>query len=206
MRQGILFVVSAASGTGKTSLLKALLEKVEFDLKLSISYTTRPMRPGEINGVHYHFVSHETFKEMIAGNEFLEYAEVFQHYYGTSKNAVLQQLQEGHDVILEIDWQGAAQICEYFSEAVSIFILPPSIEILKERLLKRGQDSMEVVQQRLEKSRLEISHYADFHYLVINEKFDKALEDLTSIIQAARLEQKRNKIFWQHWAEGVLNP
>ncbi len=188
--QGTLFVISAPSGAGKTSLVKALVESTA-DLDVSISHTTRPQRPGEVNGVNYHFVSKETFGDMLNQNAFLENAEVFGNLYGTSKESVQNQLNAGTDVILEIDWQGAQQIRRQMPEAVSVFILPPSKEILKERLEGRGQDSEEVIQGRMDQAAEQISHHVEFDYLVINDVFNTALEELRSLIFSQRLRCSR---------------
>lgn len=184
---GSLFTIAAASGSGKTSLVKALTDSMS-RVQVSISHTTRPPREGEIEGVHYFFVSKEKFLDMIEANEFLEHAEVFGHYYGTCKSWVERTLEEGIDVILEIDWQGSAQIREQFPHSTSIFILPPSIHILKERLLNRQQDSLEIIEKRLAAANKEIAHCKEFDYLVVNADFDDALSDLKSIIKAKRLE------------------
>lgn len=185
--RGSLFTIAAASGSGKTSLVKALTDAMP-EVRVSISHTTRPARKGEQNGVHYFFVSKQQFLNMIATNDFLEHAEVFNHYYGTSKTWVEKTLLEGTDVILEIDWQGAAQIREQFPHSTSIFILPPSIQVLRDRLLSRQQDSIDIVEQRLAVANKEISHCKTFDYLVINADFNQALDALKAIITAKRLE------------------
>lgn len=184
---GCLITIAAASGSGKTSLVTALTASIP-NLQVSISHTTRPMRQGETQGNHYFFVSKQQFLNMIGSNEFLEHAEVFGHYYGTSKSWVEQKLREGVDVILEIDWQGAAQIRKLFPQSMSIFILPPSITVLKERLLRRKQDPIEIIERRLAVANKEISHCTEFDYLIINDDFDHALSDLKAIITAKRLE------------------
>lgn len=185
--RGCLFTIVAASGSGKTSLVKALTDSLS-DIQVSISHTTRIKREGEEDGVHYFFTSKQQFLNMIATNQFLEHAEVFGHYYGTSKTWVETALMNGTDVILEIDWQGAAQISKEFPNSTSIFILPPSIQSLRERLLKRKQDSLEVIERRLAVANKEISHCSEQDYLVINDDFDHALADLKTIIVAKRLE------------------
>jgi len=185
MTKGTLFILSAPSGAGKTSLLKALREQDE-QLQVCISHTTRAMRPGEENGVHYHFVDHQRFLHMVEAGEFLEHAEVFGNFYGTAEAAVREQLEQG-DLVLEIDWQGARQVRKRFPEAVSIFILPPSPEDLRERLDARGQDSEEIIQGRMHDAVSEMSHYAEFDYLVINDIFDAALEELDCIVCSQRL-------------------
>ncbi len=191
MSDGILFIVSAPSGAGKTSLLRALLPQEE-NLVLSVSHTTRPPRPGEVDGVHYHFVSEETFLRMAAEGAFLEQAEVFGNHYGTSEAAVREQLAAGHDVVLEIDWQGARQVRRVFPDAVSIFIAPPSIEALRERLSGRGQDDPEVIERRMADARSELSHYPEYDYLVINDDFETALQELRCIVRAERLREPRS--------------
>lgn len=185
MSKGVLYVVSAPSGAGKTSLLKALREQDD-DLQISVSHTTRPMRPGEEDGVHYHFIDHESFLHRVETGEFLEHAEVFGNFYGTSETAVRTQLDQG-DLVLEIDWQGARQVRKRFPEAVSIFILPPDPESLRERLEGRRQDSDEVIQGRMQQAVSEMSHYHEFDYLVINDIFDAALAELDCIVRSQRL-------------------
>ncbi|MCG8427218.1 MAG: guanylate kinase [Chromatiales bacterium] len=186
MSQGMLYIISAPSGAGKTSLLKALIETEE-QIKVSISHTTRAMRPGEVDGVDYHFVDQETFTGMISEGAFLEHAQVFDNYYGTAEAGIRQQLEEGVDVILEIDWQGARQVRQRFPEAISVFILPPTQEALLQRLGSRGQDSDEVIARRMRDARSEMSHYPEYDYLVINDLFDQALEELRAIITSQRL-------------------
>ncbi len=181
-----LYVVAAPSGGGKTSLINALLEKDD-RVSLSISYTTRTARPGEKDGVHYHFVDNPTFISLIGKNAFLEHAEVFGHRYGTRCDAVEKKLQAGYDVLLDIDWQGARQIRESFPSCCTIFILPPSLEALRNRLARRGQDSEEVIDQRMREARAEISHSSEFDYLIINDDFDEALSDLQSIVRHRKL-------------------
>ncbi|MCF6288372.1 MAG: guanylate kinase [Proteobacteria bacterium] len=184
---GTLFIVSAPSGTGKTSLVNALVRDTNH-LKLSISSTTRPIRPREIDGYHYHFIATEKFQQKITAGDFLEYAEVFGNNYGTSQEAVDKMLREGHDVVLEIDWQGAQLIKKRRADAISIFILPPTIEALRERLETRGQDSKQVIEMRMKKSIYEISHYHEADYLIINDDFEDALKGLKTIVRAHRLE------------------
>jgi guanylate kinase len=174
---GTLYIVSAPSGAGKTSLLKVLLEDMK-DIAVSVSHTTRAMRPGEENGVHYHFVDVESFQQMTAAGDFLEHAQVFDNFYGTSQAAVTAQLASGQDVILEIDWQGAQQVRKHFADAVSIFILPPSKAALRERLTDRGQDDEAIIDRRMRDAEAEMSHYAEFDYLVVNDDFDTAVADL----------------------------
>jgi guanylate kinase len=187
---GILFVVSAPSGAGKTSLVRALLA-AEPGVRLSVSYTTRQPRPGEVNGRDYHFVSPGTFERMLEGGEFLESATVHGHRYGTSQKWITEELAQDHDVLLEIDWQGAQQVRRLMRGVVSVFILPPSFEALRARLVGRGQDSEAVIAQRLAAAREEMSHGAEFEYAIINDDFDRAARDLTSIIRAERLKFPR---------------
>ena len=186
MHNGTLYILSAPSGAGKTSLLKALREQ-DGELHVSVSHTTRPMRPGEEDGVHYHFVDQARFLDKVAQGDFLEHAEVFGNYYGTDEASVRSQLEAGEDTVLEIDWQGAQQVRKRFPEAVSIFILPPSPEALHERLSNRGQDSEEVIQGRMREAVSEMSHYAEFDYLVFNDVFDTALGELAAIVSCQRL-------------------
>ncbi|MCG7868673.1 MAG: guanylate kinase [gamma proteobacterium symbiont of Stewartia floridana] len=186
MATGTLYILSAPSGAGKTSLLKALRQQ-DGALQVSISHTTRPMRPGEEDGKDYHFISQELFQEMIGAAAFLEHAEVFGNFYGTSESEVRAKLDAGQDTVLEIDWQGAQQVRKRFPDAVSIFILPPSPEALYERLSARGQDSEAVIQGRMQQAVSEMSHYAEFDYLVINDDFDTALAELAAIVSARRL-------------------
>lgn len=183
---GTLYIISAPSGTGKTSLVREVLATVP-GLSLSVSHTTRTMRPGERNGVHYHFVTVSEFEAMIAAGSFLEHAQVFDNYYGTSKDAVLGQLRAGQDVILEIDWQGAQQMRRLIPDSVSIFILPPSRAVLEQRLRSRGQDSDQVIARRLREVRTEISHCGEYDYLVVNEDFAQAVVDLQAIVRARTL-------------------
>ena len=183
---GLLFVVSAASGTGKTSLVKALLERVN-NLHVSVSHTTRGQRPGELDGVHYHFTQKETFLELVKQDGFVEYAEVFGNYYGTAQTTVKEQLSKGHDVLLEIDWQGAEQVRKLFPESKQIFILPPSQFDLRQRLSNRGTDSVEVIEHRLGCAVEDMQQYSNFDYVIINDDFNKALHDLEAVIIANRL-------------------
>ena len=189
---GTLYTVSAPSGAGKTTLVEALLNNMP-DIKASISHTTRPMRRGEKEGVNYHFVSEEMFLSLINKDAFLEYAQVFNHFYGTSKEWVEKTLSEGIDVILEIGWQGAEQIRDLIPESKSIFILPPSLEALEERLIKRGQDDPTVIKGRLAAAKEEISHYMMADYLLINDGFDETLVEFNSIILHERLKLQSQK-------------
>ena len=194
MAQGTLYIVSAPSGAGKSSLIQALLKTQPlYDTQVSVSHTTRQPRPGEVHGEHYFFVNHDEFKEMISRDAFLEHAEVFGNYYGTSQATVKQQLAQGHDVLLEIDWQGAEQVRKLFPESKQIFILPPSKIELDRRLRGRGQDSEEVIAKRMAQAVAEMSHYAEYDYLIVNDDFDTALTDLKTIIRAERLRMSRQK-------------
>ena len=186
---GTLYIIAAPSGAGKTSLIKALRERRP-DLALSISHTTRPMRAGEEDGLHYHFVEQAAFVEMIGQGAFLEHAEVFGNFYGTSEAAVREQLQQGLDLILEIDWQGAEQVRKSFPDAVGIFILPPNTETLRQRLSDRGQDDEAVIQGRMDQAVNEMSHYGEFDYLVINDDFAEALSELEAIVVGQRFRMK----------------
>ena len=190
MQSGDLFIISAPSGTGKTRLVNALIER-EPNLFLSVSHTTRFMRPGEVDGTDYHFVDHKAFKAMVLQSDFLEHAEVFGNYYGTARSSVNNQLATGQDVLLEIDWQGAAQIRRLSPNSVFIFIAPPSREVLEQRLRDRGQDTAAVIGQRMAAARDEMSHYAEADYLIVNDDFEIAVEDALAIIRAKRLEQVR---------------
>ncbi len=200
---GSLFIITAASGTGKTSLVKQLLATTN-DLTVSISHTTRPPRPGEIDGQHYHFSQVEDFKTDIDKGKFLEHAEVFGNYYGTSEQSVRAQLQAGVDVILEIDWQGALQVKKIFTSAIMIFILPPSITTLRQRLSARGQDSVEVIEQRLAGAVDEMAQYLHFDYIVINDNFEVALAELKAIIIADRQKTQRQQQRYQRTITTLL--
>ncbi|NOY66591.1 MAG: guanylate kinase [Gammaproteobacteria bacterium] len=190
--RGTLYVVSAPSGAGKTSLVNALLESYS-GIVVSVSHATRDPRPGEKSGVHYHFVSIEEFQQRIENNDFLEHAQVFDNYYGTSKQAVEDKLQQGEDVILEIDWQGARLVRDQLPDCKGIFILPPSVAALEERLRGRGQDSDEIIQRRMQDARSEASHYDEYDYLIINDDFDKAKHELGAIFVANRLNLNQQK-------------
>ena len=199
--RGSLFIIAAPSGGGKTSLVNALLNN-DPRLVLSISHTTRPARPGEIDGQHYHFVAEAVFEKMVNDGDFMEHARVFDHYYGTNRNSVALQLEQGLDVVLEIDWQGARQVRSAFPDCCLIFIIPPSLETLRERLTDRGQDSENVIQRRMREAQAEISHWGEFDQLVGNDKFDTALEELRAIINDHRIQQphqvnKRNQLLAQ---------
>ncbi len=186
MAQGTLYIISAASGTGKTSLVKDLLSSVD-NLKVSVSHTTRPKRPKEQDGVNYHFVSVDDFSTMMEQGLFLEHAEVFGNYYGTSQDWIKEQLRQSIDVILEIDWQGAQQVRKLMPEAVSIFILPPSREALQERLQGRAEDDQAVIDRRMAQAVNEMSHYSEYDYLVVNDHFKTALSELVAIMKSNRL-------------------
>jgi guanylate kinase len=184
---GKLYILSAPSGAGKSSLLHALLDAVGASVAVSVSHTTRKPRPGEINGKDYHFVDVATFQAMVGEGAFLEHARVFDNYYGTSRPAVEQQLAAGQDVILEIDWQGARLVRELMPESIGIFILPPTREALRERLQGRGQDDAAVIERRMRDAISEMSHYAEYEYLVVNDVFERALVDLVAILRSHRL-------------------
>lgn len=190
MENGILYIISAPSGAGKTSLVKRLVKDVE-RLSVSVSHTTRSMRPGETDGEDYYFVSMEAFQQKLQHHSFLEHAKVFDHFYGTAQLTVDELLQQNIDVILEIDWQGAQQVRQQRSEAISVFILPPSIRILEARLRNRGQDSEATIARRMDDAVTEISHYNEFDYLIVNDVFEESLQALKSIIIANRLNKSR---------------
>ena len=185
---GNLFIVSAPSGAGKTSLVSALLSTNK-QIALSISYTTRAPRPGETNGKEYHFVSRDKFLQMAQQGDFLESAEVYGNLYGTSQSWIEKQLAGGQDILLEIDWQGAAQVRKLMPRAISIFILPPSLSALEARLTGRGQDSAEVIARRLQAAQEDISHVAEFDYVIINDKLDEALRQLEAVVIAVGLRR-----------------
>ncbi|WP_263146000.1 guanylate kinase [Pseudomonas sp. RIT-PI-AD] len=185
---GTLYIISAPSGAGKTSLVKSLIE-TEPRIRVSVSHTTRAMRPGEQDAVNYHFVDREAFVAMLERDEFLEHAEVFGNLYGTSQRWVEKTLAEGYDLILEIDWQGAQQVRRLMPQAKSIFILPPTQEALRHRLTDRGQDSGEVIERRMREAVSEMSHYVEYDYLVINDDFAHALDDIKAIFRANQLLQ-----------------
>ncbi len=186
---GTLYIVSAPSGAGKTSLVRALLA-ADPAVQLSISYTTRPMRPGEVDGRDYHFVTKDTFEAMRAHGDFLESAEVHGNLYGTSRAWIEQRMAAGDDILLEIDWQGALQVRRLMAEAIGIFVLPPSIEVLAQRLTGRATDSEAVIARRVSAARAEIGHVGEFDYVIINNDFEEATRDLTAIVRAVRLRLK----------------
>lgn len=190
---GTLYIISAPSGGGKTSLVNALLQSMP-NLEVSISYTTRAKRPGEKEGVDYRFVDKQTFKKLIEQKAFLEHANVFGNGYGTSKQWVEKKLEMGIDVILEIDWQGAKQVRQLMPETIGIFVLPPSWETLEKRLRERAQDNETVIQQRMAQARNEMSHYAEYDYLVVNDNFAKALSDISAILLVKRLRMETQQI------------
>lgn len=192
MVKGTIFTVSAPSGAGKTSLVNALVGQ-EPQVALSVSHTTRPPRSGEEDGRDYHFVTPERFQAMVEQGAFLEHAEVFGNYYGTSEAAVEAQLAAGHDVILEIDWQGARQIRRLRPDCLSIFVLPPSRAVLEERIRGRGQDGEAVIARRMAAAQSEMSHYAESDYLIVNDDFYRALAELRAVIVAQRVSRKRQE-------------
>jgi len=203
LMSGSLYIVSAPSGAGKTSLVSKLIEQ-DSRIVVSISTTTREMRSGEQDGVNYHFSSVEEFNEKIAQGDFLEHAKVFDNFYGTSKSAVEAQLAAGKDVILEIDWQGAQQVRELMPQAISIFILPPSREELRKRLTNRGTDSAEIIERRMQDAVSEMSHYAEFDYIVINNNFEIALSNLQSIFTANRLQNEKQIALHKNMISALL--
>ncbi len=198
-----LFVIAAPSGAGKTSLVKALIENTEH-ICVSISHTTRPIRPGEIDGINYHFVSQTQFLQMVAHNQFLEHAQVFDNYYGTSQQWVVQQLKKGVDVVLEIDWQGALQVRKLKPDCIGIFILPPSRAELEQRLRQRGQDNDTVIARRMEQAIDELTHYVEFDYLVVNQNFNTALYDLQSIVHSHRLTHRIQAVKQENLLKSLL--
>lgn len=202
---GNLFVIAAPSGTGKTTLVKALIEKFSDDIALSISHTTRDKRDNEIDGVDYHFISQTEFQKLLDRRDFLEYAQVYNHYYGTSRSWVEQQLKKGIDVVLEIDWQGAKQIKKMYEASQHIFILPPSVTVLRERLHLRGQDSVDTINNRMRVVREEISKYINFDYIVVNDNFDLAVSQLYNIIEARRLIKDKQSIRQLRLINDLLN-
>jgi guanylate kinase len=190
---GSLFAVVAPSGAGKTSLVNELLKRHP-NVHLSISYTTRPPRDGEVDGRDYHFVDRPTFEKMIAAGDFLEYANVYGNYYGTSRRWIEKELAGDHDVLLEIDWQGARQVRALFPHMVGIFILPPSLEELRKRLESRGKDSKDAIERRMASAREDISHVLEFEYIIVNEQFEAALLDLESVVRATRVSRPQQEV------------
>jgi len=206
MGKGTLYIVSAPSGAGKSSLIAEMLEhNPKYAMKVSVSHTTRGMRPGEQDGVHYHFVQKEHFEALIEKGEFLEYAEVFGNYYGTSRVWIEDTLEKGIDVFLDIDWQGARQIREQMPQAKSVFILPPSNGELERRLNVRGQDSAAVIAKRMAEAKSEISHYNEYDYIIINDDFDTALTDFRAIIRAERLKQDKQSLKYKGMLDALLS-
>ncbi len=206
MRQGTLYIISAPSGAGKTSLSRALLEK-EPRLVASVSTTTRPRREGEREGIDYHFSDLASFQTSLNKGEYLEHAEVFGNHYATTRSAVEQRMSDGYDVLLEIDWQGARQVRQKMEHSVSVFILPPSREELERRLRLRAQDSEETIQQRMELAQREISHHTEYDYLVMNDDFNNALSDLRAIIRAGHLSRDQQLRFHRELLDNLMqNP
>ncbi|QIZ78326.1 guanylate kinase [Ferrimonas lipolytica] len=198
-RRGNLFILAAPSGAGKSSLISALLQDEPADMQVSVSHTTRLPRPGEEDGVHYHFITVEQFKDQINQGHFFEYAEVFGNFYGTSKVTIEQTLQNGIDVFLDIDWQGARQVKAQIPDALGVFILPPSRQELERRLNSRGQDSAEVIADRMAEAVAEMSHYDEFDYLIVNDNFDDSLAQLQAIVKT-----QRNRLSRQAEAHSVM--
>jgi len=190
---GNLFIISAPSGAGKTSLVKAMLQSA-IDLSLSISHTTRPARSEEVEGKDYYFISREDFEERQRNDEFLESALIYGNYYGTSKKWINEAIASGRDVLLEIDSQGARQVRQIFPQAITLFVLPPSLEVLELRLRSRAQDSVEVIERRLASAREEVSHVSEYDYVIINDTLDRALRDLKCVVQAERLRTEKQLV------------
>ena len=202
--RGQLLIVSAPSGAGKTSLIKALMEQDQ-RVEVSVSHTTRPQRPGEVEGVNYFFISTETFQEMREAGAFFESAEVFGHFYGTSLTQLEARLSDGADVILEIDWQGAQQVRQLLPDSAWLFILPPSLEALKSRLQARGQDADDTIEIRMRAARDEMSHWDEADYLIINDQFNSALEALQALVRSLRLRTGQQQSALQNLIEDLLN-
>jgi len=193
LQTGSLFVIAAPSGAGKTSLIAALLEKTD-SVELSVSHTTRVARAGEKDGVHYHFTPIDKFKEMVKNDDFLEHAQVFDNFYGTSRQSLEKQLAAGKDVILEIDWQGARQVKNDIPDCVGIFIMPPSKQALQERLTARATDSEEIIARRMADAVSEMSHYGEFDYLLVNDNFEQALAELQTVIESQKYRLSQQKL------------
>ncbi|TJZ72047.1 guanylate kinase [Chitiniphilus eburneus] len=193
MARGNIFVVTAPSGAGKTTLVAALLA-ADQNVQLSISFTTRAPRGGEVHGKDYHFIDRAGFEAMIAAHDLLEYAEVYGNYYGTSRQWIESVIDNGRDILLEIDWQGAQQVKRIFSDSVGIFVLPPSIDTLEQRLRSRGKDSEEVIAKRMAAAREEMSHFDEADYVVVNEHIDEAVRDIVAVVRAERLRQRTQRI------------
>jgi guanylate kinase len=200
-RRGLLFVLSSPSGAGKSTIARMLLE-TDDGIAMSVSATTRPKRPGEVDGVHYHFVSDEQFDEMVANHEFLEWAHVFGHRYGTLKQEVMNVIEGGRDVLLDIDWQGTQQLKQVDPDIVRVFILPPSMTELRRRLTHRGTDSEEVVRRRMDRAASEISHWAEYDYVLINNDAEKCRELVHNILKAERLKATR-RVFLHDFVRGL---
>lgn len=201
---GTLYIFSAPSGAGKTSLVKALLDSTRY-IGVSVSHTTRAPRPGEVDGKDYHFISREDFQELVNEGAFLESAQVFDNYYGTSQRWVESELEAGRDVILEIDWQGAQQVRRLMPDTVTVFIVPPSIQALEERLRGRGQDSDEIIARRMRDARNEVSHYGEYDYLIVNDNFENTVEELRAIIIARRHRLDAQQIRHQDVLQNLLD-
>ena len=201
---GSLFIVAAPSGGGKTSLVRELVNNTQ-NIVTSISHTTRSKRPREEEGVNYFFISEQEFRRMIKNDEFVEHAVVFGHYYGTSVAQIDSRLRAGVDVVLDIDWQGAQQIKKIFTNAVSVFVIPPSLQVLQNRLTVRAQDKREVIQSRMQKARSEMSHYAEFDYLLVNDDFATAVDELVAIVRVNRLSIMRQKKKQEKLLESLLS-
>ena len=205
MSLGTLYIISAPSGAGKTSLIKALLERLS-DVVVSVSHTTRAPRPGEEDGIDYHFIDPGEFERLVDAGEFLEHAQVFDNYYGTRRSTVMERLATGEDVILEIDWQGARQVSAAFPQAVRVFILPPDREALQQRLQTRGQDSEAVIRRRMADAINEMSHYDEYDYLIFNDDFDQALSELEALFRARRLRSEAQQGRYDNQLRGLLEP
>lgn len=187
---GTLFIVAAPSGGGKTSLVRKLVSDLS-NIVVSISHTTRKQRPGEVHGVDYFFITPKEFTQMVEDNAFVEHAQVFNHCYGTSVAQIKDRLRAGIDIVLDIDWQGAQQIKSTFADAVSIFVIPPSLEVLQQRLLDRQQDDEQIISSRMQRAQAELSHFSEFDYLIVNDEFAKASAELEAIVIAHRLRMAR---------------
>lgn len=203
-KKGTLFIIAAPSGAGKTSLVKALNEQLN-NTDVSISHTTRDPRPDEKDGIAYHFIDEGEFKIMVKENRFLEYAKVFDNYYGTSRDWVEQELAESKNIILEIDWQGALQVKSLLRNSVGIFILPPDYHTLRDRLVGRQNDAEETIERRMSAAREEISHYKEFDYIVINDDFEQALAEIKAIITTTNLGGCRQKAFYDDFVGKIIN-
>jgi len=202
-KKGTLFIIAAPSGAGKTSLVKAIIEQVD-NIDVSISHTTRGSRHDEKDGVDYHFTDENEFKTLIKENRFLEYAKVYDNYYGTSRDWVEQELASGKNIILEIDWQGAQQIKSQLRNSIGIFILPPDYQTLRSRLVGRQNDELEIIERRMNAAREEISHYKEFDYIVINDNFEQALSEIKTIITATNLGSCRQSAFYDDFVGQIM--